>query len=119
METIQTTKITMISSIAFEVLIMNSKKDFINLFSFNYPASKINLFIFNYLTLNIILFIFDCLTSNFCLKKNIHFASRRERVFVDACPCFRVLNSLGKMMACYLRDSNNFLRYRTLCTSIL
>ena len=108
------------SSVAFEVLIMNCEIDFINLFIFNYLASSIILFIlFNCLTLNINLSIFNCLTSNFCFPKNIYFASRRERVFMDVHPYFWILNSPGKMMICYLRDTNKFLRYRTLCTSIL
>ena len=79
----------------------------------------INLFIFNCLTSNINLFIFNCLTSNVCFPKNISFASRRERLFIDTCPQFRILNSPGKIMTYYLRDTNKFLRYRILCTSIL
>ena len=47
------------------------------------------------------------------------FASRRERMFMDARPLFRVFNSTGKMMTCYLRDRNKFWRSRTLCTNIL
>ena len=58
----------------------------------------INLFIFSCLMSNINLFIFNCLTSNFCFPKNIFF---------------------GKMMTSYLRDVDKFLRYRTLCISIL
>ena len=96
------------SSVEFEVLIMNSEKDFIHWFIFNYLASNINLLIFNCLTLNINLFIFDCLTSNFCFPKNIYFASRREPLFVDARPYFQILNSLGKMMTSYIRDTNKF-----------
>ena len=57
---------------------------------------------FNCLTSNINLFNFNCLMSNFCFPKNIFFASRRERVFMDARPLFRVFNSTGKMMNCYL-----------------
>ena len=34
-------------------------------------------------------------------------------------PLFGILNSHGKMMTCYLRDTNTFLRYRNLCVSIL
>ena len=49
-------------SVALEVLIIKSEKDFINLF------------------------IFNCLTSNFCFPKNIFFASRRKRLFMDARP---------------------------------
>ena len=78
------------SSIAFEVLIMNCKKDFVNLF------------IFNCLILNINLLIFNCLTLNFCFPENIHFASRRERLFEDARWYFWILNSLRKMMTSYL-----------------
>ena len=95
------------SIVAFKVLITNYQIDFINLF------------IFNCLTLNINLFIFNCLTSNFCFPKNTSFANRRKRLFMDARPYFRILNSSGKMMTCYLRDTNKFLRYRTLRTSIL
>ena len=74
------------SSVAFEVLIIKSEIDFIDLFIFNCLTSNINLFIFNYLTSNIDLFNFNCLTSNFCFPKNIFFASRRERMFMDARP---------------------------------
>ena len=95
------------SSIAFEVLIIKSQIYFTNVFIFNCLTSNINLFNFN------------CLTSNFCFPKNIFFASRRERMFMDARPQFRVFNSTGKMMTCYLRDTNKFLRYCTLCTNIL
>ena len=72
------------SSVAFEVLIIKSEIDFINLFIFNCLTSNVNLFIFNCLTSNINLFNFNCLTSNFCFPKNIFFASRRERMFMDA-----------------------------------
>ena len=95
------------SSVAFQVLIMNCKKDFINLFIFNYLPSNKNLFILN------------CLTSNFCFPKNIYFTSRREQLFVGVHPYFQILNSRGKMMTCHIRDTNKFLRYRTLCTNIL
>ena len=47
------------------------------------------------------------------------FRSRRERLFMDDRPQFQILNSPGKMMTCYLRDTNKFQSYRTLCTSIL
>ena len=56
------------SSVAFEVLIIKSEIDFINLFIFNCLTSNINLFFFN------------CLTSSFCFPKNTFFASRRERI---------------------------------------
>ena len=84
------------SSVAFEVLIMNCEKDFINLC------------IFNCLTLNINLFIFNFLTSNFCFPKNI-WQAEKNWLFVDLRPYFRILNSLGKMMTCYLQDANTFL----------
>ena len=61
-------------SVALEVLIIKSEKDFINLFIFNCLTSNINFFNFN------------CLTSNFCFPKNIFFASRRKRLFMDARP---------------------------------
>ena len=82
------------SSVAFEVLLIKSEIDFIN-------------------------FIFNGLTSNSCFPKNIFFASRRERMFMDSCPKFWAYNSIGKMMTYYLRDTNKFLRYCTLCTNIL
>ena len=107
------------SSVAFEVLTMNYETDFTNLFIFNYLVSNMNLFIVSCLALNINLFIFNCLTSNFCFPKNIYFASRRERLFMDVRLHSRILNSPGKMMTCYLRDTNKSLRHRTLCTSIL
>ena len=66
-----------------------------------------------------IAFNFNCLTSIFFFPKNKFLASRRERTFMDARPWFRVVNSTVKMMTCYLRDKNKFLRYCTLCTSIL
>ena len=71
---------------------MNCEKDFINLFTFDYLASNIDLFIFNCLTLNINLFKFSCLPSNFCFLKNIYFTSKKERLFVDARPYFRILS---------------------------
>ena len=60
------------SSVAFEVLIINCRIEFMNLF------------IFNCLALNINLFILNCLTSNFCFPKNIYFASRKEQLFMNA-----------------------------------
>ena len=55
-----------------------------------------------------------------CLfPKIISFAGRRQRLLIDARPKFGVLNSPRKMMTCYLRDTNKFLRCHTLCTSIL
>ena len=74
------------SSVPFEVLLMNCEIDFTNLFMFSYLASNINLFIFSCLALNINLFIFNCLTSKFCFPKNTYFASRKERLFMDARP---------------------------------
>ena len=74
------------SSVTFEVPIIKSEIDFVNLFIFNCLTSNENLFIFNCLTLNINLF---------------------------------NLMKLGKMMTCYLRDTNKFLRSRTMCTNIL
>ena len=107
------------SSVAFEVLIINCEIYFINLFIFNYLTSNINLFIFKCLISNINLFNFNCFTSNICFPKNTSFANRRERLFMDARPYFRILNSSEKMMTCYLWDTNKFLRYCTLRTSIL
>ena len=86
---------------------------------FNCLTSNINLFICNCLTSNINLLNFNCLMSNFYFPKNIFFTSRRERLFMDARPQFRVFNSPGEMMTNYLRDTNKFLRYRSPCTNIL
>ena len=98
------------SSIAFQVLIINCQIYFINLF------------IFNCLTLNIKLFIFKLFDVKFLFSEN-HVFRKQKRTAVygvmDARPQFWILNSLGKMMTCYLRDINKFLRYRTLCKSIL
>ena len=98
---------------------INYEIDFTNLFIFNCLTSNINLFIFNCFTSNINLFNFDCLTSNFCFPKIMSFSSRKERLFMDARPQFRVLKSPRKMMTGYLRGTNKFLRYCILCTSIL
>ena len=98
------------SSVAFEVLIINCQIYFINSF------------IFNCLTLNIKLFIFKLFDVKFLFSEN-HVFRKQKRTAVygamDVRPQFRILNSLGKMMTCYLRDINKFLRYRTLCKSIL
>ena len=51
-------------------------------------------------------------------KKHI-FLKQRKRLLMDMHPQFRILNSPWKMMTCYLRDTDTFLRYRTLCASIL
>ena len=68
------------SSVAYEILIMNCKNDFINMFIFNYLASNINLFIFSSLTLDINLFIFNFLMSRFCIPKNIFRKQKRTAV---------------------------------------
>ena len=54
------------SSLAFEVLIVKSEIDFVNLF------------IFNCLTSNISLFNFNCLSSIFCFPKNIFFRKQKR-----------------------------------------
>ena len=98
------------SSVAFEVLIINCQICFINSF------------IFNCLTLNIKLFIFKVFEVKFLFSENHVFRKQKRKTVygvMDACPQFRFLNLLGKMMTCYLRDINKFLRYRTLCKSIL
>ena len=88
----------------------------------NCHTEFINLFIFNRLTSNINMLIFNFLTSNFCFSENISFASRRERLFMDARPQFRILSSPWKMMTYLNTDIQTqikFLRYRSLFTSIL
>ena len=108
-----------VARVVFEVLIIKSEIDFINLFIFNCLTSNMSLFIFNCLTSNINLFNFNSFSSNFCFPKNIFFASRRERMFVGVSPFFRVFNSTGKIMTCYLRDTNKLLRYPIMFTNIL
>ena len=54
------------SRLAFEVLIVKSEIDFVNLF------------IFNCLTSNISLFNFNCLSSIFCFPKNIFFRKQKR-----------------------------------------
>ena len=54
------------SSLAFELLIVKSEIDFVNLF------------IFNCLTSNISLFNFNCLSSIFCFPKNIFFRKQKR-----------------------------------------
>ena len=54
------------SSLAFEVLIVKSEIDFVNLF------------IFNCLTSNISLFNFNCLSSIFCFPRNIFFRKQKR-----------------------------------------
>ena len=97
------------SSVAFKVLIINCQIYFINSF------------IFNCLTLNIKLFIFKLFDVKFLFSEN-HVFRKQKRTAVygvmDARPQFRILNSLEKMMTCYLRDINKFLRSGTLCKSI-
>ena len=94
------------SSVAFEVLIIKSEIDFINLFIFNCLTSNINLFIFSCLTSNINLFNFNCLTSNFCFPKNIFFASRRERLFIyERASLVSGFQLTREMVTYYLRDT--------------
>ena len=57
----------------------------------------VNLFI-NFLTSNVKSLIFNCLTSVFRFPKNISFASRRERLFMNARLYLLILNSPGKMI---------------------
>ena len=52
-------------------------------------------------------------------KEHIFCKENRAAVFRDARPWFRILNSPGKMTTCFLRETDAFLRYRTLCRSIL
>ena len=82
------------SSVAFEALIINWEENFINLPIFYCLMSNIHLFNFN------------CLTSNFCFPKNTSSANRRKQLFMEAHPYFRILNSFGEMMTCYLPVNN-------------
>ena len=60
------------SSVAFEVLIIKSETDFINLFIFNCVMSNINLFIFNYKFIQL-----QLVTSNFCFRRT-YFSQAEE-----------------------------------------
>ena len=98
------------SSVAFEVLIINCQIYFINSL------------IFNCLTSNIKFYIFELFDVKFLFSKNPVFRKqKRTAVYgvMDAHLSFRILNSLRKMMTCYLGNINKFLRYCTLCKSIL
>ena len=78
------------------------------------PNISYKLFIFNCLTLKITLFIFKLFDTKFLFSEN-HVFRKHKRTAVyrlmDARPQFRILNSPGKMITCYLRG--------TLCKSIL
>ena len=66
--------------------------------------------LFNCLTLNIKLFIFNLFDVKFCFPKIMSFANKRERLFIKLWTrvlSFRILNSLGEIMTCYLRDIIN------------
>ena len=93
------------SSVAFEVLRINCKKGFINLFIFNYLASNINLLIFNCLTWDINLFIFNFLRQIFVFEK-VYISQAEE----NGCLWMRVF-ILGK--------THSRKWHRILCTSIL
>ena len=69
---------------------------------------------FNYLTLNIYLFIFNLFDFRLWFSKN-HIFSKQERQAVYR---HASLVSYFKLVR-YLRDINEFLRYRSLCKSIL
>ena len=81
-----------------------------------------NFFIFNCLTLNIKLFIFKLFDVKFFVFQKSCLSQTEETAvngIMDLRSYLQILNSPGKMMTCYLRDINKFLRYRTLCKSIL
>ena len=98
------------SRVAFKVLIINCQIYFINSLIFSCLTLNIKLFVFK-------LFDLKCLF----LENHVYCKEKSMAVYgvMGTRPQFRILNSLGKMMACYLRDMNKFLRYRTLCKSIL
>ena len=92
------------SSVAFKVLIINCQIYFINSF------------IFNCLTLNIKLFIFKLFDVKFLFSENHVFRKQKKTAVygvMSARPQILILNSLGKMMTCNLREINKFLRYHT------
>ena len=95
------------SSVVFEVLIMNCEIDFI-------IAVHLQLFSVKYMFVHLQLF-----DVKFLFSEKTYLASRRKRLFMDVRPYFRILNSPRKMRTCYLQDTNKFLRYLTLCMSIL
>ena len=82
----------------------------------------LNIYLFNCLTLNIKLLIFKLFGVKFLLSINHVFHKQKKTAIykaMDVRPQFRTLNSHGKMMVCYLRGINKFLRYHTLCKGIL
>ena len=98
------------SSVALEVLIINCQIYFINLF------------IFNCVTLDIKLFIFKFFNVKSLFSENHVF--RKQKItavygVMDTHPQFQILNQPGRIITCYFRDINKFLRYRTLCRNIL
>ena len=77
---------------------------------------------YKFVHLKLKLLIFKLFEVESLFSKNHVFRKwKRTAVYglMDACPQFRILNSPGKMVTCYLQDIKKFLRYRTLCKSIL
>ena len=91
--------------VTFEVLIINCH--IVYTFFHQYCLFK---------TSNINLFIFNCLNSNFCFPKNISFATRTEGCLYTCALSFDFELARENVL---LRNTNKFLKYRTLCTSIL
>ena len=96
-----------ISSVAFEVIIINCLIYFINLFIFNCLTSNINIFIFN---------LFDV---KFLFSENHIFHKQKKSTVYGRASLVSDFKLTGKMMTCYFRGMNKFLRYRTQCKSIL
>ena len=96
------------SSVAFEVLIINCQIYFINSF------------IFNCLTLNIKLFIFKLFDVKFLFSENYVFRKQKRMAVYGLCASLvSDFKFTREMMTCYIQDINKFLRYCTLCKSVL
>ena len=93
------------SNVAFDVPIINCQILFINSF------------IFNCITLNMKLFIFKLFDVKFLFSENHVFRKQKRTAVYGVMDAHFLLNK--KLMTCYLRDINKFLRYDTLCKSIL
>ena len=82
--------------------------------SVKYKFAHLQLFNVKYKFLHLQLF-----AVKFLFSEKPYISQAEENGCFNTRPYFRILNSLGKMMTCYLRDTNKFLRYRTQFTSIL
>ena len=90
------------------------KSDHFQLFNVKYKSAYLQLFNVKYKFIQLQLFDVKFLFS----EEHIFHKQKRTDVYGRA-SLIAGFNSTGKMMACYLRDRNKILRYRTLCRNIL